>query len=121
MKILVVENDDDMAALVVRMLAGGDGLEVAAVICSPSDVVDEVQRLRPDLVILDQFLDGAETGIAIAPRIKAISPETKILLFSALDLAWEASKEPAIDAFLPKRHLRELTSAVAGQLDQRAS
>jgi CheY-like chemotaxis protein len=116
MKILVVENDDDMAALVVRMLAGGDGLEVGAVVCAPGDVVGEVERLRPDLVILDQFLDGAETGISIAPRIKAVSPETKILLFSALDLDWEARREPAIDAFLPKRRLRDLTSAVAGQL-----
>jgi len=96
-------------------------LEVAAGVCAPGEVVYEVERLRPDLVILDQFLDGVETGIAIAPRIKAISPETKILLFSALDLAWEAAQEPAIDAFLPKRRLRELTSTVAGQLDQRAS
>jgi two-component SAPR family response regulator len=116
MKILVVENDDDMAALVVRMLAGHEGNEVAAGVCAPGDVVSEVLRLRPDLVILDQFLDGAETGIALAPRIKAISPGTKILLFSALDVAFEAAKEPAIDGFLPKRRIRDLTATVAGQL-----
>ena len=106
--ILLVENSDDLTEIVRRTLGMDGRLEICAIAESAEDARAAVHQHQPDLVVLDHFLDSIDTGIQIAPSLKAVAPRTKVLLFTDYDLSWDARREPAIDAFLDKKRLREL-------------
>ena len=79
------------------------GLRVVAEATNGVDAVSLVERVRPDAVILSvqmPFMDG----LTAAQLMKRVSPETKIVIFSALSCP--ASIEKAFtagaDLFLPK-------------------
>lgn len=63
-------------------------------------------------MVLDHFLSGELSGLAAAPLIQAVASGVKIVLFSDFDLGSAADREPSIDAFLSKRHRRELLATV---------
>ena len=71
---------------------------------------------RPDLVLLDNQLEGLLTGVEAAPRIKAAAPSVVVLLCTALDLASAAAAEPAIDGYLRKDALADLVEVVRSLL-----
>lgn len=112
MKILVAENNDELAYIVRTLLEEDERIEVVGTVCSAEDALAEVDRLKPSLVVLDHFLDSVETGIELAAKMKVSSPETSVLIFSDYDLSVEASREPAVDAYLPKTKLAQLRSIV---------
>ncbi len=64
------------------------------------------------MTILDHFIDGQIMGLQAAPLIKAANPNTRIILLTSHDLALEASREPAIDAYLRKSDLAKLLPTV---------
>ncbi len=110
MKVLVVvEDDPDMRTLIRLTLALEKRLSVggeASTAQRALEVVDAMEDL--DLIILDHFIDGDVMGLEAAPLLKAAAPDAKILLFTSHDLATEARREPAIEAYLSKQHLDEL-------------
>jgi DNA-binding NarL/FixJ family response regulator len=109
---VVVEDDDGMRLLIRRTLMGEAALELAGEASTASEAIEEAKTLHPDLVILDHFIEGDVMGLEAAPKIHDAAPHAKILLFSDHDLASESEREPAIDAFLPKRRLSELLPTV---------
>jgi DNA-binding LytR/AlgR family response regulator len=63
----------------------------------------------PGIVVLDHGLAGQLSGMDAAPRLKKLSPQTKIILFTAhAELKAQADQEPAIDAFLLKTESTKL-------------
>lgn len=46
--------------------------------------VAAAQRLQPDVVVLDELLPG-RTGLEVLPDLRAASPQSVIVLFSAAD------------------------------------
>ena len=106
--LLVVEDDADMREL-IKVTLGGDGrLTVIGESTSAADALVEARARRPDLVVLDHYIEGDVMGLELAPQLKAASPGSKILLFTSHDLAAEVAAEPAIDAYLRKRDLHQL-------------
>jgi DNA-binding NarL/FixJ family response regulator len=80
--VLVVDDDDDMRALVRARLAHDPHLTVVAEAASGAQAVALAKRHRPDVVILDVMmpvLDGART----LPLIRAVAPRAAIVTFSA--------------------------------------
>jgi DNA-binding NarL/FixJ family response regulator len=75
----------------------------------------------PDVVIMDLKLPGMN-GIAATRRIKAMLPQTQVVmvsLFDAAEFQAEAAKAGVV-AFVPKRVMhRELIPLLAGLLDGR--
>ena len=57
-KILLVDDDEDMLALVSRWLTKG-GYEVTTV-TGGQDAIDEIRKNRPDLVLLDYVMPGMD-------------------------------------------------------------
>jgi DNA-binding NarL/FixJ family response regulator len=110
--IVLVENSDDFTDLVRRTLGMDDRLEICAIAVSAEAACQAVLTHQPDLVVLDHFLDSVDTGVQISPILKSAAPQTKVVLFTDYDLSSEARREPAIDAFLDKRRLRELLPLV---------
>lgn len=74
-------------------------------VSSAEDAIALLGDLGPKigLIVLDHKLAGEITGIQAAPRLKALAPAAKIIMFCASELfRAEAAAEPAIDGFLLK-------------------
>ncbi len=112
-RVLLVEDDPTVRSVITMLLETEPGLELVGVTGSAEDAIDLVAGLRPDLVLLDNQLEGLLTGLEAAPQIKAAHASTVVLLCTALDMAERAQAEPAVDGYLRKERLVELGEVIA--------
>jgi DNA-binding NarL/FixJ family response regulator len=83
-------DDHPLVREALNMLAdSADDLRVVGSAESASGAIEPLQRLSPDLVLLDIDL-GHEDGLEWLPRVAAAAPGTRILILTAL-------REPARD------------------------
>lgn len=83
-RILLVEDDDALRDAVTLGLRGA-GYEVSAQ-ADGSDLEGVATAFRPDLVILDVRLPGAEDGFDLAERLRAVGQVPFVFLTAADDL-----------------------------------
>jgi CheY-like chemotaxis protein len=111
MKVLVVEDNDDVRATVVEVL------RIEAV--NGSDAVDIARRERPQVVVTDIMMPQMD-GLEATKRIKLAWPETKVIVVTAFtqDAYRAAASERGADAFVDKvevgRVLLPLIHALTG-------
>jgi DNA-binding NarL/FixJ family response regulator len=110
--LVVVEDDPGMRLLVQETLSEDDRLEIDGEVATIEEAVEAARRHPPDLIILDHYLTGKVMGLNGAPLLKEAAPDARIILFTGHDLEVEASREPAIDAFLHKKNLDELLATI---------
>ena len=110
-RILVVDDDLDMQFLIRSILSADPRLECIAEAASTSEAIALTLEVGPALVILDHQIEGEVMGLQAAQLIKSVAPNTRIILFTSQDLSFEASREPAIDLYLPKSDLQRLLAA----------
>ncbi len=84
----------------LRLLIEGKRWEVCAEAVNGEDALVKIQSLRPDVVILDLSMPKLN-GYDIAPKIRTISPVTKIVFFTMHDVPATA-REIGADAFVTK-------------------
>lgn len=106
-----------MRTLIRITLARDPRLEVVGEAASAKEAIDLARSIEPGLIVLDHAIEGDMTGLEAAPLLKEVAPNSKILLFTAFDLAAEARAEPAIDAYLRKDELDLLVPTVERLLD----
>ena len=104
----VIEDDLDLQFLVQLKFKAESRLKFCGSATNSTDAIELVRGTNPGVVILDHFIEGQVMGLQLAPLIKAIAPNTQIILFTSHDLAVEVSQEPAIDAYLRKSDLAKL-------------
>jgi CheY-like chemotaxis protein len=103
--VLILDDHDDFRASASAMLGGGwfrgrgwrwDG----------AAAVEAVERLRPDIVLLDIQLPDLD-GFAVAERLAAMSDPPRVVLISSRDAASYGPRRDAALAcgFLAKREL----------------
>jgi DNA-binding NarL/FixJ family response regulator len=109
--ILVVEDDSDWQFLIKSTLSADPRLKCITATTSAIEATALTLSVGPALVIVDHKIEGEIMGLQVAPMIKSIAPTTRIILFTVLDLLFEARNEPAIDLYLPKSKMRKLLSA----------
>ena len=104
----IIEDDIDMQYLVQLKF----GVDMRTRFCgAATNSIDALELLRgidPGVVVLDHFIEGQIMGLQLAPLIKAAAPNVRIVLLTSHDLAFEVSREPAIDAYLRKNELAKL-------------
>jgi DNA-binding NarL/FixJ family response regulator len=101
--LVAVEDDPDFQKLIRLTLGDDPRLTMSGEMPTTIEAaVDVAKKLAPRLIVLDHRLEGRMVGLKGARKLKKAAPDAKILLFSAYDLATEARKEPAIDAYLHK-------------------
>jgi DNA-binding NarL/FixJ family response regulator len=105
---MLVDNDPDYLRLIRDLFAADPRIDIVGEPTTAAAALELAGELGEGLVILDHYLDDAQSGLEVAPRIKAAAPNAKILLFSSEDLSGRAKEEPAIDAFLHKDEILEL-------------
>src|SRR5256714_6163645 len=85
-RVLVVDDDPDYRLLVRLALAPDSGFEVVAEAGDGGAAVVEAERERPDLVLLDCTLPGAD-AFDVLPALRAAAPDARIVLVSGHDPA----------------------------------
>ncbi len=119
-RVVLVEDDATIRAVIEILLSTEPDLELVGSAVTAEAGIDLVRTFKPDLVLLDNQLEGALTGLQAAPTIKDVAPSVVVLLCTALDLADEAANEPAIDGYLRKDDLVDLVDVVRALLDPAA-
>jgi DNA-binding NarL/FixJ family response regulator len=113
MKVLVVvEDDPDMRVLLRALLEREPRLDLVGEAATAEEAVELAGAHQPDIIVLDHFLAGDVHGLQVAPQLKRVAPEARILLLSSHDLRIEAGREPAVDAFVRKERLDQLLPTV---------
>jgi two-component system, OmpR family, alkaline phosphatase synthesis response regulator PhoP len=102
-KVLVVEDDKDIAELVVERLIA-DGFRARS-ITNNREIWSNVTQWRPDVILLDIMMPG-DDGLTILQRIRA-DPETKhikVYMLTALNLMEDVERalELGADGYFTK-------------------
>ncbi len=79
---IVIVEDESIVAQDLRMSLGQLGYEVCAVVASGEEALEEVDRHRPDLVLMDIALAGRLTGIETAEIVRKRS-RTPVMYLTA--------------------------------------
>jgi CheY-like chemotaxis protein len=100
MKVLVVEDNDDVRAIVVEVLRMDPGITLFEAV-NGSDAVDLAARERPQVVVTDIMMPQMD-GLEATKRIKLAWPETKVIVVTAFTQGAyrAAASERGADALL---------------------
>jgi DNA-binding NtrC family response regulator len=113
MRILVVDDEETVRAICVRMLSPlGYAVDTAA---SGVEAMRLLERQPFDLLITDYRMPGGFNGLEVAQAMKVHSPEVKIILmtaFPALDTAVETLRLGAMDYLVKPFDQSELIRCV---------
>ena len=104
----VIEDDLDLQFLVQLKFKADTRTQFCGATTNSTDAIELVRGTDPGIVVLDHFIEGQIMGLQLAPLIKAVAPNARIILFTSHDIALEVSREPAIDAYLRKSDLAKL-------------
>jgi DNA-binding NarL/FixJ family response regulator len=83
-RVLVVDDHPIVRQGLVTALGDEADLEVVGAAGSAEEALALAARLRPDVALLDLELPGLD-GVEAIPRLAAVSPETRVLVFTAYD------------------------------------
>lgn len=100
----MVDDESDMRVLVRARLQEA-GFQPVWEVGDGEAAIDIAYRHRPDVVILDYMMPGIN-GEAVAKALRILTPQSRILLFSAVLL----DKPAWADDFLDKSELEVLAS-----------
>lgn len=102
-KTVLIVDDDEEIRHVLRLLCESEGLEVVGEAANGVVAVPMALKTQPDFVILDFMLPRLD-GEGAAEIIRAVTPKSKIVAFSAI-----LDSQPVwADAYLNKDRITEL-------------
>jgi DNA-binding NarL/FixJ family response regulator len=110
-RVLLVEDEPPVQAGIATLLEIEPDLELVGTVATAEEALELLDRLAPDVVLLDNALDGALTGVQAAPLLKERAPALVVLMCTA-DPGDLATQDPAIDGCLCKERLDVLPDAV---------
>jgi DNA-binding response OmpR family regulator len=99
-KVLFIDDDPDILSIVPIVLEE-ENIEVVAT--NDPDIITELPVIKPDLILLDEWL-GEKKGSTICAEIKKIEEisDIPIVLISAVTNLDKIAEECAADAFIEK-------------------
>lgn len=81
-RVLIVDDDFMVARIHTGFVGRTPGFEVAGVAHTGAEALTQVERLEPDLVLLDVYLPDT-TGLDLLQRMRELVPEVDVLVISA--------------------------------------
>lgn len=99
-KILVIDDDQDILDITYYLLTEA-GYEV--VVSLTSDILAEASIINPEIILLDEWLDGP-TGHEACERLKAneATHNIPVIIFSALNQVEKLAADCHADGFIQK-------------------
>ena len=113
-RVLIAEDDPVVRQVLVDLMSDDELLDCAGVAGDAAEAVDIARREQPDVAVLDVKMP-AGGGPRAARDIRAVSPATRIIAFSAFDDdgAKSEMKQAGAEAYLVKGvSIRALLSAI---------
>lgn len=112
--ILIVDDSDEVRTIVRIFLERDAAFTVCGEASSGPEAIKKAQELKPDFVLLDLRLPGMN-GIETATALKAILPQTKLVLFSAYadslgNHTWASAI--GVDLVVPKGSLIDMAASL---------
>ncbi|MFA9428806.1 response regulator transcription factor [Egicoccus sp. AB-alg2] len=106
-RILIVDDDPQFREIVRLVLRRAPDFEFVGEAGDGQAGVEAVERLRPDVVLLDLMMPVVD-GFAALPMIRAAHPDAAVIILTALD-AEEAAEGMLLGAagFVEKRHIAD--------------
>jgi DNA-binding NarL/FixJ family response regulator len=83
-RIAVVEDSSEYRRKLVDVLIHRTGWEVVAECGSATQVLEEIPKSHPDLILLDLLLPGA-SGIDVIPQLRAKLPRIPVVMLTVVD------------------------------------
>jgi DNA-binding NarL/FixJ family response regulator len=108
--VLAVDDSEPYRVIAAEVVNATQGFELIGEAASGQDAVDAASRLRPDLVLLDVHMPGAD-GLQTSCHLAGASHPTVVVLISADDTAVsdEDLSGCGAAAFVPKHRLSPRT------------
>ena len=101
-RVLVVDDHPLVRATLTEMLSDEDDLTVVGECEDGSQVVDAVERLRPDVVLMDLSMP-VMNGLAATEALRAVRPQPRVVVFTGEGSGVRSEVEAAgANALLPK-------------------
>jgi DNA-binding NarL/FixJ family response regulator len=82
--VLIAEDDPVVRQVLVDLMSDDDRLDCAGAAGDAAEAIDMARREQPDVAVLDVKMPGGG-GPRAARDIRAVSPSTRIIAFSAFD------------------------------------
>lgn len=83
LRVLLVDDASDVRLMVRMLLSDRPELHVVAEACDGQQAVDLAAALQPDLIVLDVAMPVLD-GLSALPRLRQVSPNSRIVMLSAL-------------------------------------
>jgi DNA-binding NarL/FixJ family response regulator len=83
-RVMVVDDSSDLTELYRRLLDDAPGLRCVGTLQSADRLVEQVESLRPDIVLLDLTMAG-KSPLAALGEVAARFPATRVIAFSGYD------------------------------------
>ena len=105
-KILLADDDFTMVAL-LKTLLGMEGYRVATLMDKTGDILDNIRKEQPDVLLMDIFL-GDRNGLDVVRQIRQTADikDLRIVMVSGIDKCRECLAAGA-NAFLLKPYMPE--------------
>ena len=113
-RVLVVDDHAIVRRGITALLATEPTIEVAGEACDGHEAVSEVERLRPDVVLMDIVMPGMD-GLEATRRIMASQPDTRVLVLTSFggdDQVFPAIRAGALGYLLKDSRPQELITAI---------
>jgi two-component system response regulator DegU len=110
-RVLLADDYPDMVKAVSRLLALD--CEIVGSVADGSALLQEAQRLRPDVIVLDVNLPNVHS-LEACREITRVNPTTKVIVFTAMNdpLASQDFFEAGASAFVSKVTAGDLLSTI---------
>lgn len=83
-KVMFVDDSADITRLYARMLSMQDDMECVATFLRADEMMDEVKRKPPEVIVIDLTMPGRDPLDAIM-ELRRVSPEVRTIAFSGYD------------------------------------
>ena len=83
-RVMIVDDSPALRTVLAALVGQTDDLEVVASLMSAQGLVEEVERSRPDVVLLDVSMPGPD-ALQAAKALSTSHPDARVLVFSAYD------------------------------------
>ncbi len=102
--VFIVDDHKMLLSGLAMILESLDDFTVAGSASNAEDAISGIKAKTPDIVLLDITL-GTTSGIDLIPKIKAISPDTKIIILTMYEdqQHLKASIKAGASGYLPKK------------------
>ncbi len=120
--ILVVDDEDDIRAMVGQALGRLPGYEVHEA-TSKGDALVQIEQRNFHLILTDLSMEHANAGVELLQEVKQRWPETIVILltgYATLESAIAALRLGADDYLVKPSSIHELRESVSSALDRRA-